>query len=251
MNDTARKIDLSVVIVYTNVAQLDEAVSYIEKQSIYPSVETVLLDNRENRFTSAASALNYGAEQAHGEVVVFMHQDVYLWDERTLEKYYNFLIDKPNAIAGLAGVAKADGIIYYDICETKDGTYHKYSTKGEIMPALSVDECMFAMKRSLWEKLKFDEVTCNNWHFYGADICFHNLTNGGENYIYSADGCHESTGNAFNSSFRKTLKAIVLKYKGKLPRIQTTCVNIKCSMPAYRVYCCKSYIMQMKRRIFG
>ncbi len=144
MNDTARKIDLSVVIVYTNVAQLNEAVSYIEKQSIYPSVETVLLDNRENRFTSAASALNYG-----------------------------------------------------------------------------------------------------------ADICFHNLTNGGENYIYSADGCHESTGNAFNSSFRKTLKAIVLKYKGKLPRIQTTCVNIKCSMPAYRVYCCKSYIMQMKRRIFG
>lgn len=250
MNDTARKIDLSVVIVYTNVAQLNEAVSYIEKQSIYPSVETVLLDNRENRFTSAASALNYGAEQARGEVVVFMHQDVYLWDARTLEKYYNFLIDKPNAIAGLAGVAKADGIIYYDICETKAGTYHKYSTKGEIMPALSVDECMFAMKRSLWEKLKFDEVTCNNWHFYGADICFHNLTNGGENYIYSADGCHESTGNAFNSSFRKALKAIVLKYKGKLPRIQTTCVNIKCSMPAYRVYCCKSYIMQMKRRIF-
>ena len=159
MNDTARKIDLSVVIVYTNVAQLNEAVSYIEKQSIYPSVETVLLDNRENRFTSAASALNYGAEQARGEVVVFMHQDVYLWDERTLEKYYNFLIDKPNAIAGLAGVAKADGIIYYDICETKAGTYHKYSTKGEIMPALSVDECMFAMKRSLWEKLKSLVIT--------------------------------------------------------------------------------------------
>ena len=251
MNDTARKIDLSVVIVYTNVAQLNEAVSYIEKQSIYPSVETVLLDNRENRFTSAASALNYGAEQARGEVVVFMHQDVYHRDERTLEKYYNFLIDKPKAIAGLAGVAKADGITYYDIYETKAGAYRGYSTKGEIMPALSVDECMFAMKRSLWEKLKFDEVTCNNWHFYGADICFNNITNGGENYIYSADGCHESTGNAFNSSFRKTLKAIVLKYKGKLPRIQTTCVNIKCSMPAYRVYCCKSYIMQMKRRIFG
>ena len=52
MNDTARKIDLSVVIVYTNVAQLNEAVSYIEKQSIYPSVETALLDNRENRFTA-------------------------------------------------------------------------------------------------------------------------------------------------------------------------------------------------------
>ena len=48
------KIKLSVVVVYTNVAQLNEAVSCIEKQTIYPSVETILLDNREKRFSSAA-----------------------------------------------------------------------------------------------------------------------------------------------------------------------------------------------------
>ena len=245
------KIKLSVVVVYTNVAQLNEAVSCIEKQTIYPSVETILLDNREKRFSSAASALNFGAEKASGEVIVFMHQDVYLWGADILENYYNFLIDKPDAIAGLAGVAEADEKNYYDFCETKERLHRGILTNGEIMPAISLDECMFAMRKSLWQKLKFDEIACNNWHFYGADICFNNLLSGGKNYIFStADACHESGGNSLNGLFRKALKAIVKKYKGKLPRICTTCVNIKCSSFSYFKYCCIAIAVQTKRKIF-
>ena len=246
-----KKTKLSIVIVYTNIIQLSEAVSCIEKQTFYPFIETILLDNRKNDFLSASRALNFGAKKSTGDVVVFMHQDVYLWDTKLLENYYNFLIGNPRSIVGIAGVAKSDEKLYYDFCETKRKLYRGNSTNGEIIPAISLDECMFAMMKSLWQQLQFDEEVCNNWHFYGADICFNNIINGGgKNYIISTRGaCHESTGNPFNGAFRKNLGAIMMKYKGKLPRILTSCVNMKCTKYSYLKYCIISIMQQIKRSI--
>ena len=236
MEEIQREITLSIVVVYTNTEKLEEAKKYLESQSVFQSVELIFLDNRNNKFSSASSALNYGASIAKGEVVIFMHQDVYLWDERLLEKYYNVLKDKPNAILGVAGVAQKDHLVYYDFCETKDKLYRGRTSNGELMQAITLDECLIAMQRSLWDKLKFDEKTCDNWHFYGADICYNNLLNGGENILYSADTCHESTGDAYNKAFRHSLKSMIKKYKNKLKRIETTCVNIKCSLSMYFIY---------------
>lgn len=247
MSEIDKDINISVVIVYTNTEQLDEAVKYLERQTVFPSVELVLLDNREKRFLSAASALNYGAQQANGEVVVFMHQDVYLWDEKFLEKYYDVLHERPDVILGAAGVAKKDHLIYYDFCETKDRVFHSRTTNGELMQAVTLDECIFAMRKELWQKLKFDEETCDNWHFYGADICYNNLLNGGENIILSAQICHESKGHAYSQSFRRSLKQMIKKYKRKLKRMETTCINIKCNMFMYAVYSMVSRVKQTRR----
>lgn len=252
MEDIGQNITVSVVVVYTNPTKLEEAKKYLESQSIFHSAEMIFLDNRENRFSSAAKALNYGASISKGEVIVFMHQDVYLWDSALLSKYYDFLKEKPNAILGVAGVAKKDHIVYYDFCETKEKLYRGRSSNGEIMQAITLDECLFAMRKSLWDKLKFDEQTCDNWHFYGADICYNNLLNGGENIILSTDMCHESTGDAYNKYFRNSLKAMIKKYKKRLDRIETTCVNIKCSMPMFYIYALvsktKKFIKKIIRR---
>ena len=236
MKDLQQEIAVSVVIVYTNTVKLEEAKKDLELQSIFQSTELIILDNCQNRFSSAASALNYGASKAKGKIIVFMHQDVYLWDSKLLENYYNVLQDNPHAILGVAGVAQKDHLIYYDFCETKDKVYRERTTNGELMQAITLDECLFAMQKSLWEKLRFDETTCDNWHFYGADICYNNLLNGGENMILSADMCHESTGNAYNKSFRHTLKSMIKKYKKTLDKIETTCVNIRCNMLMYYIY---------------
>ena len=88
MNDLQEETTVSVVIVYTNIEKLEEARKYLESQSMFKFMELIFLDNRQNRFSSAASALNYGASIAKGKVIIFMHQDVYLWDENIIEKYY-------------------------------------------------------------------------------------------------------------------------------------------------------------------
>ena len=248
MDEVLQEPTVSVVICYTNVEQLSEAIRYLKQQTMCSSVELVLLDNREKRFPSAASALNYGARKANGEIIVFMHQDIYLWDDKFLEKYFNVLHDKPNAILGVAGVAEEDHLRYYDFCETKDRIYRGRSSHGELIQAITLDECLFAMQKSLWEKLKFDEKTCDSWHFYGVDICYNNLLNGGENFILSADICHESQGSAYNKYFRRSLKNMISKYKKKLKRIETMCVNIKCSLPMYVIYSAVSKFKQITRR---
>lgn len=240
---------VSVVIVYTNTEQLDEAVKCLKEQTFYPLSELVLLDNREKRFSSAASALNYGAERATGEVVVFMHQDVYLWQPDFLEKYYEFLNKNPRSIIGLAGVCKDDALRYFDGCTTKNKIYDGRQTGGKILLATTLDECLLAMSKALWQDLKFDEVACDNWHFYGGDICYANLLSGGTNYIFSTrEACHESTGSAYNKSFRRSFKKIIKKYKGKIKRIHTTCVNIKCNYFWYYIYCVWSKVSEILKR---
>lgn len=236
---------ISVIIVYTNEAQLDEAVGYLNKQSISDDMELILLDNRNKKFISAAEALNYGANIAVGDVLIFMHQDVYLWDLNILEKYYNYLKSNDNTIAGVAGVASKDKKVYYDIYETKDKIRRAQTTGSEIMPAETIDECFFAMKKALWQRLKFDEITCDSWHFYGAEICYNNLLSGGKNVIYSSVICHESMGNSKNKDFRISLKKLIKKYKHKLKRIETTCINIKCKLLSYYRYCLKCYIKRL------
>lgn len=252
MNDLQEETTVSVVIVYTNIEKLEEARKYLESQSIFKFMELIFLDNRQNRFSSAASALNYGASIAKGKVIIFMHQDVYLWDENIIEKYYEVLQNKPNTILGAAGVAQKDHLVYYDFCETKDKLYRGRKSNGELMAAITLDECLFAMQKALWEKLKFDEITCDNWHFYGVDICYNNLLNGGENILFSADFCHESTGDAYNKSFRYTLKSMIKKYRNTLDKIETTCVNIKCNMFMYYIYSMatktKKFIKKIIRR---
>lgn len=239
---------ISVIIVYTDETKLNEAVKYVNSQTCSDMIQIVLLDNRGKTYRSAAEALNCGAEKAEGEVVVFMHQDVYLWDNALLEKYYGYLHAHGDTVLGVCGVAQEDRSIYYDFCETDKKIYRGKPTGGALIPAVTLDECMFAMKKSLWQKLKFDEAVCDNWHFYAADICYANLLGGGKNVILSADICHESTGNFYNKSYRRALKRMVKKYKGKLKRIETTCVNVRCNMLGFYIYAAVSRYRELMGR---
>ena len=47
----SEELQVSIVIVYTDVKKLEEARLWIEKQSIWDSIEYIALDNRENRFS--------------------------------------------------------------------------------------------------------------------------------------------------------------------------------------------------------
>lgn len=96
------KYNCSIIIVYTNHKQLNESMKFIRKQKDC-IIQTILIDNTENKFKSAASALNFGAKEARSENIVFMHQDVYLYDELSIYKICEFLSKNGHAIIGAAG----------------------------------------------------------------------------------------------------------------------------------------------------
>lgn len=237
---------VSVIIIYTRDDQLNLAKEWLDKQTGV-EIETIILDNRGNcAYSSAAAALNDGAKRAKGEYLIFMHQDVYLWDTESCAKYASFLESHPDAIIGIAGVAKDGRGVRYDLWQTQKKYRFALPANGEIIPAKTLDECMFAMTKKRWEELKFDEVTCDNWHFYGADICYANQFSGGENFLVPLEVCHDSLGTPEGKSFHRSVKRMIKKYRGKLEEIETTCIRIRCGGGTYLKYLfrekCKSIL---------
>ena len=239
---------LSIIIVYNNESKLSETIEYIKKQTIFDDIELITLDNTSNKYKSASQALNFGASQSTADILLFMHQDVLLWENSAIEINYNKLVNTEKTIAGVAGVAKVDNKVHYDIYETKNKLVRASKTNG-IMDAYTLDECMFGMSKKLWEKIKFDESTCNKWHLYCADICYQNMLCGGDNIILSMGICHNSFGNVDDITFLSTLKKMVKKYTGRLERINTPCVDIECTMNAYYKYSFKKKVKILLKKL--
>lgn len=233
---------ISIITVYNKEDLLTEANIWIKKQTVYADVETVQLDNRNNRFSSCAQALNYGAEHSCGKYLFFMHQDLYLWDLQALEKYVAFLAENPDTIIGVAGVPKGTGTVT-DIYESKDFLERGTRANGEIYAVVSLDECLIAMTRKKWEQLRFDEVVCNNWHGYAVDICLSNTLKGSKNIMVPLKVCHDSTGNAQNAAFRTNVKQLIQKYRGTaITRIHGTCIDIPCRWSSFYWYNLKGHV---------
>ena len=239
---------VSVVIIWTNEMQKEEALRWIKEQTIYNEIEVVLIDNRQNKmYKSAAAALNNGAQSSQGQVLIFIHQDIYLWEKDIIERYYKYLKSNPTTIAGVAG-ANNGGTVFTDIYETEKCIHRGAWANGKIMAVDSVDECMFGMQRALWEKLKFDEKCCNDWHCYALEICLHNRCCGGRCCVLPAKICHDSLGNSNQIGFVHTIGNIVRKYKDTpIDKVQSCCIGIKCSMLSYYLYYVKYYVRHILR----
>lgn len=241
--------NISVITVYTNIDKLEEAKAWIEKQSVYSDVELILLDNRENRFSSCAEALNHGAQQAVGDVLVFMHQDVYLWDTKALETYYQYLQAHSDAIIGPAGVTPGQETVT-DLYETKEKIRRGNRANGKEYPVDSLDECMFAMTKAKWQERPLDEECCDNWHCYAVDACFANTLAGGKNVMVPLEICHDSLGNARNNGYRRAIGRLVKKYRGTaIRRINTCCLDIPCTWLAFYFYYGKGNVADVLRKL--
>ncbi|MEM2145656.1 MAG: glycosyltransferase family A protein [Candidatus Jordarchaeaceae archaeon] len=95
---------ISLIVVYNDGTMLKEnLLRSLEKQD--SKYELILVDNKKNAFDSYTVAINYGGSQAHGEYLMFVHQDVELDGSswlREAEQYLNTLSDV--GVAGVSGV---------------------------------------------------------------------------------------------------------------------------------------------------
>lgn len=221
---------ISFIIIYTKDEQIKECEKWIDAQNYDGEIEKIILDNRENKgYKSAASALNFGAKKSTGDILFFMHQDVYLWDKNAIKTCVDFLTDNTSAIIGAAGIGLDDGQSHYNIF--MDEKRKQYAWRiDKPLKAATLDECLLVMKKNVWEDIGFDEITCDNWHFYGADICYVNTENGGENFIMPLDIMHDSRGTPYGKEFRRSAYNLARKHEGKIKRIETTIINSKCSV---------------------
>ncbi len=213
MNDDTTP-ELSVICVYNDPQKLETYFqSGLSIQTV--PVEVVLLDNTAHQFASAAEALNFGASQAKGRYLVFMHQDILLetptaWQE--LLGYFN----SGYSLIGVSGMRK---VYPFMMSNVTTGTHDPHAAANWICTKVrkptkveTFDECFFAMTREVYDLLRFDEVLCDNWHMYGVDLCLSAKERGISAWVVPIKMHHQS-GGCINKAFVYNLLAVIQKHR--------------------------------------
>ena len=216
---------ISVICCYNNEEIFHEMLyKSILAQSI--KCEFIPIDNRSNKFTSAASALNYGASISKSKYLIFAHQDIEFFDETSLESIIKYLDELSPAIVGYAGRSKEDSEVYTNM---KHGINRTYAGNKRVVVPTEVhtlDESFVAIEKSLFFQYKFDESVCDNWHLYTVDLCLSLASDNIKSYAIPSFAYHKSSG-VIDKGYYNTLDKLVKKHRKSHDSIYSTCSSIK------------------------
>ncbi len=208
---------ISIVCVYNNEEILrDFLLKSLENQTV--DFELIKINNTNNKFKSAAEALNYGGKNAKGEYIMFAHHDVYLLADDWLEIAEIFL--RKISDMGAAGVAgtreigssntnRSIGLVYHGSEKEPWGGNKNFEEPVEVQ---TLDEQILIVSRNVFDYLKFDEKTCDGWHVYGADLCLSTKEFGLKSYVLPLPVWHHSEG-SMDENYYKTLNKFLNKHK--------------------------------------
>ncbi|MGO9008535.1 MAG: glycosyltransferase [Bryobacteraceae bacterium] len=175
-------------------------------------------------FNSAAGAYNEALDRSVNDLVVFVHQDMYLpgsWlQQLSVALDYLAVKDPKWGVLGVYGT-RSDGT----------GVGHVYSSGLGVLGAplecptrvQTLDEIVLIIRKS--SGLRFDS-SLPNFHFYGADICLAAAERGMCSYAVSAFCVHNTQFNlVLPKEFYECYKHFKRSWKCRLP-IQTSCVKV-------------------------
>lgn len=228
---------ISIICVYNNESILNDwLIRSLSDQSA--EFELILINNCDRIYKSAASALNYAGKKAIGDYFCFIHQDIHFCRKTDIENIEIRLSKLDNlGIAGMAGMSmngnspqqcQRNIIIEHDNPPKLWGNPIK---EPEIVQ--TVDECLFIIPKKVFNLIPFDEVTCDNWHFYAVDYCLSLNSSVFKTYVIPFQIHHQSLGfsQKFKFSIRsakelmnyyQSLKKILKKHKKNYKLIYTT-----------------------------
>ena len=223
---------ISIVCVFNDHQILDRFLLRSLHRQTAP-YELHLVDNTDNgKFASAAEALNYGAREATGDYIMFVHQDISLTEIDWLERMESIIKTLPAlGIAGVAGKkdrGKVIGNVEYPNYIPKVFDEFVEPTKVQ-----TLDECVIIVPKTVFEQYRFDENTCPDWHLYAVEYCLRlklrDLNSYSvPHYVYHKAGpsSNDWLSNKVKylpESYYSTLKLILDKYKSDYQTIYTTC----------------------------
>jgi len=207
---------ISVVCVFNDESILNNVLlKSLKKQTA--EFELITLDNRNNRFQSAAEALNYGGSKATGDYIMFIHQDMWLFSETCLDEIEKDL--KSLSDVGIAGVAGVKDSTSRHINNLKwafedFGVLQRLGghRSKKIEEVLTLDECVLIVPKPLFKKLKFDEKTFDGWDCYGTDYCLSVRQLGYKSYVLPAYSSHC----CLRASYKRWEFKGLLKYQSRI-----------------------------------
>jgi hypothetical protein len=176
-------------------------------------------------YASAVAAYNAGIEKAAADLLVLVHQDVYLpggWLEGLARAVAALSEQDPDwGVLGVWGVRPSgEGAGFLYCGATRRVLGHRFDGGVEVE---TLDEVLLIVRKS--SGLRFDQQL-RGFHMYGADICLEARRRGRKCYAIAAFCVHNT--NQYGMlplQFWQGYLALRRKWKDQLP-IQTTCIKI-------------------------
>ena len=178
----------------------------------------------QEHYASAAAAYNDALRKAANNLIVFVHQDVFLPDAwlSQLEANLQRLEEKDPGwgVIGCWG-ARADGELCGHIYSSGLGVLGR--AVDQAVAVQTLDEVVLIVRRD--SGLSFDE-TLPHFHFYGTDICMRAAEQGRRCYAISAF-CIHNTRQLLRlpDEFYACYAHVKRSWKSRLP-IQTSCIRV-------------------------
>jgi hypothetical protein len=178
---------------------------------------------------SAAAGLNLGIERAVGDLIVCMHQDVFLpdgWDDRLIEQFAMAEQEFGSiGIAGVYGVGPATSQNEVLAAQRIGRVCDRGRSLDEGIPlparAATLDELLLVVPKGT--PLKADPEL--GFHLYGADLCLQAAERGLTVVVIDAYCNHNSRNIGLPREFFASAEAFARKWHHRLP-VATPCVII-------------------------
>ncbi|CAN2045072.1 protein O-GlcNAc transferase [Candidatus Magnetomoraceae bacterium gMMP-1] len=193
--------------------------------------EYIRINNSDNKFGICA-AYNKGTEKASGDILVFVHDDVFFissdWGKILQEK---FSFDSSLGLVGLAGTQYLDknnpfwpyaerpfiyGRVVHEKKDPDKSVLTIFSRDKRDTEVVAVDGLFLAIKKSLFNTIKFDEKTFDRFHFYDLDISMQVKKT--HKVIVTCDILVKHlSGGSFKGVWKEYAKRFIKKYWNALP----------------------------------
>lgn len=176
---------LSIIICHRN-KELLQNISHNIKETVGVPYELIVIDNTENQYT-IFSAYNEGVRCSKFDIICFTHEDITYHTQDWGLKIMNHFSDDKIGMIGVNGsmlvpnvpsawwYSIAQGHSAISIIETRNnealGYYYQNPLNRQLcVEAKVVDGLWFCIRRSLFDKISFDEQSFHGFHGYDIDI---------------------------------------------------------------------------------
>lgn len=180
------------IIICSRETGVQEIVRKNVDETIGCEHELVIIDNSNNQY-DIFQAYNEGVRRSKGDVLCFMHEDVLFRSDnwgRIIENY--FINDEQLGLIGFAGSHfLADSPMYWysspfisqrnlnnDHGQVEEHFHEDWFGDRNIIEVVAVDGFCFFVRKSLFDRIAFDERTYKGFHLYDMDLCMQVIKSG-------------------------------------------------------------------------
>lgn len=190
----------------------------IKSSSVFLLNEFIL----QRGYINVPKAYNDAVQQSKGDLLCFVHQDVFL-PKMWIDALYIAIkeLDLNWGVLGVAGARMGKNREFLGYLQDRGKLWG--SSIGLPANVQTIDELLLIRKKG--DGLRFDE-DIPSAHLYGADLCLQSQQKGRKCYIVNAFCHHNSTICKNPASFYVAVEYIKKKWKAWLP-IATTCAIIR------------------------